>query len=116
MTFELGALAPYSSQVERGYRLASSVPSRPMLGRQFTTSVSLDGQEKELFSFTVPIAHETLSAVGPDDARSLEEAINAVLAALPPSAAYEESSAKSALEKSALPDGVEFTWPSSASG
>ncbi|MDB5796542.1 MAG: hypothetical protein JWP36_444 [Paucimonas sp.] len=114
MTLELGALAPYSSQVERGYYLASFVPSRPMLGRQFTTSVFLEGQEKELFSFTVPIAHETLSAVGPEDTRSLEEATNAILAALPPSTGYDESSAKSALAKSPLPNGVELTWPLSA--
>src|SRR6476660_8554776 len=103
MAFELGALTPYSSQVQRGYHLASFVPSRPMLGHQFTTSVFLDGQEKELFSFTVPIAHETLAAVGPDDTRALEEATNAILAALPPSGSYDEAAAKSALEKSPLP-------------
>ncbi|MDB5821816.1 MAG: hypothetical protein JWR21_520 [Herminiimonas sp.] len=114
MAFELGALVPYSDQAQRGYHLASFVPSRPMLGRQFTTSVSLDGQDEELFSFTVPMAHETLSSVGPEDARLLDEAANAIIAALPESHNYDESHAKAALAKSRLPDGVELIWPLSA--
>jgi hypothetical protein len=110
VVLSLGGLVPYADHHENGYRFASFVPSRPLLGHQFTVEVYRGDEERKLFSFTVPMRHETVLSADTDDADLLEQAVKTVAAGIGPAAQFDAEAARKALTTDKLPHGLELQW------
>lgn len=112
MVLSLGGLVPYADHHENGYRFASFVPSRPLLGHQFTVEVYRGEEERKLFSFTVPMRHETVLSADTDDAGLLDQAIKSVAGAVGPAGQFDAEAARKALHTDKLAPGIELQWDS----